>query len=297
MKKLKKFLHGFAGVLLGIIILVSSVFAILSFSLDTVTDTKALADELGASNLTDMVCEAVKDELEIKTMLFQLGTDTFYKAVSEEEIKMLTRSFMHNLAEHFIEGKPIELPYFESDALRQQIETDLTAYAEANGLEVEEGSVDDIYTVYCGITSSKVAVIAKSFLDALPTLEKYTPYLNYGPHAALVAAVSAVLLILLNRKKLLSGAYAVLGWVWSGAALVFIPCYAFRLYDLPSRIALARSPLKELVRNAVNAVLDRVVLGSGTVLLIAFAFLTVTIIAMTLRTSKKSARQNEQTGL
>lgn len=288
-----KIFKGIIKAIIGILLLISVLITTLSFALHTLTNTSKLANDLADDNLTSMVCEAVKEEIEVKTMLFQLGSDTFYKCVTNDEMAALTRSFMKNLVEHYVEGKNLNMPYFESEALKAQIEADLQLYASENGLEIEEGSVEEIYHIYCGIVSSKCAVVSQDYLEALPTFEKHTKHLGYGPIALVVSVILVILYILVDIKKVLSGLYGVFAWIWSAGALVFIPTFAFHLYDLPSRIAIGRSPLKELVRNILDAVLYRTI-GSGFLVLLGATLALITVIAILVAKAPGSSRRSKR---
>lgn len=96
------------------------------------------------------------------------------------------------------------------------------------------------------------------------------------------AALSLLLAVLLLKGRKTSFSrrfYGVSGVIWCASALLFIPCMLLRFYNLPERLALADSPLKNFITAFLSSLTDRLsllsalIFAAATVLLVLSAFM------------------------
>ncbi len=283
MKIVKGILKFILCTALAVLVLLS----VLSYALYDMTDAKKLTEELAAPNVTDLICEEVYNAIEIKTVNLSLGSDTFRSSVTEDEIILCAREHIRDLTRHMLYGEALSEPDFQSDALYSQIVADLRKYAQENGVEITEGSEETIYESFCETVNINVSILAKKYIDIIPTVENYIGYTDYFVIFIISSLAVAGLVIVIDLKKFLQGMYYTLLSFWIGGTLAFVPFTVVNGYDIPSRIVLDRSPLKELIRNFVNSLFSRVINVSSIVLVITACLVFTLMICMISREAKR----------
>ena len=275
------------------IVLIFSLIASLMFLAfrNIIFSPDRIADYLTGHDYGNVVVECVREEIENKAMLLELGGEIFNDSISDSEIISCAKAYIRSIASHFTDGTDVVPADFQSDGLYQEIARALDEYAAANNVGIEEGSQEKIYSTMCSAVSSKINMISSEYIQkGIPIISGLRSYVRYGYIFCAAAMLSFVILFLLDIKKLSAAVYSSAAAVWCGAALGFIPALLFRIYNFPEKTALARSPLKELIRNATGLILGRILLFFGIVLLLSGALLAISIFVC----AKKAAKEGEQ---
>ena len=263
MKTFKSILSAVLSVIIFISGFVFIAAGILNYTLFNVNFyTSRITD----NEYSDILYNSVSEEINKRINTIQISQEGVMSVIDKNELNRMSESIVSDITEYILhrtEYKPVR---YENKSLKETIEKELNAFAAEHNMTVQEGSVDEIYKFVTDIISSEINLIHKSYLDKIPPLEKYVRAAGFYYIFIIITAICSAAVLIINRKNILKGLYAVLSPLWIANCAVFIPAVMFSIYDFPPRIALAESPLKLFISNTIYGFTGIVCTVTGVIL-------------------------------
>lgn len=279
MHKLRKMLLAVGRLAIMVLLCVTVAVTLMSFSLRAVFEREVYIGAALSDSFVSALYTEVQEYLESECMFYDLPYDTIKTAFSPETVKavamervtvvydsLLTGEKLPSMAvdpapfkaaiDSFFETLPFEERPLDSDA-SQTIAGEL---AQSTGL-----------VMGLGISDKLVSIAHPFFADTSPLRRLADLGIALLFAIMMLTAVSLIPL----RSTLRQRAYTTVGTLFIGSALVAVPMWLFVGHDLPSKLAIGDSALREFVRTALYTVINR----ANGIATIAFVVSTLLLIA------------------
>lgn len=290
---MKRIIRKIAIALLCVIIFFSGVAGL---AMVIVNNTLSSAGTLGLSVADSQYCDevynSVRETLEKRMALVAITLDDISDIITEEAIKDAAPEAAAMMSHRMLGVDTVEWRY-ESDELRLRIEEKLLAYAEANGIEYEDGSAEQVYEMVCDAVSAELNIVPQSYVAKVAPLfvkVKDLCALWYIPMA--VAGLALVGVVLLGRRRVKSTVYNLMLPLYFSAFVVY--CVSAILYskDYLAKTVLGNSALQYYIRGIYNAVLSEMKQVSGGFTLVWIVVAIVITVAIAVDKSKRKRRHH-----
>ncbi|MHB1151186.1 MAG: hypothetical protein ACYCWE_01885 [Eubacteriales bacterium] len=197
-------------------------------------------------------------ESEIKTVckIYSFPYDAIEPATSTEILKALSAEYASGLFDTLFTGSEPSVVAYPADVFYKRIAVYAVVLLEDN-IFASETSQQYLAEFFCekadfalnsftqkNITEPIYNIMSREFIIKL-TLPEIMGKLTLP--LAEVSLLLSVLLLIGRRNSFKSRLYGTSGVIWCSAALVFIPCLLLLRYNLPERLPIAASPLKNFV--------------------------------------------------
>ena len=278
--------------LLSLLLVLSVAATLLSCVLRyALLDRTAYAKAAHSPSLVDSVHTALLNRLESECLFYDLPFETLKAAVSKDVVETLATSQTSVIYDALFHGAPLPKVEWDGAALTRTIQSFFDTLPEQDQPTEDAAKViaDDLINSMSPILSvglsDKLLMQGHNIIKKLSLLQSFAAITVW---LALLSAVLAVGLWLITPKSTPQRLQTVFGMTFFGSALVAVPFWLLWWYDLPSRLVLSESALKQFV----NGVLYRIVDYSVTVTSIVFAVSAVllfTAVVLRVRKMNKSA--------
>ena len=230
--------------LLVMLTVVSAVARTVVLSPDTYTD---FVDDDYISSLTVLV----RDELEAECLFYDLPFDMLDKPLSNERITDYARQYTDAMAKTLLNGEAFIAPSADETAFVIAVQDFFDSLSESerpldpNAAQTVGKELAAVATAELKVGLNDAWVKKAHAMLAHPWLLRVSNGFYILVSMTVIIAFAAYFL---DKRRL----YGVSLSATIGAALVAVPLFLLRLYDLPKRLALMDSPLKLYIDGVLN---------------------------------------------
>ncbi len=279
-----------ARVLLSVLLVLAVAATLLSHVLRYVLcDRTAYTEAAHSKTFTKSVHTALLNRLESECLFYDLPFETLQTAVSEQVAETLVTSHMSAVYDALFHGTPLPVIQWDSTALTQTIQVFFNTLPEQ-----ERPSDTAAQTIADDLINSMVPILYVGLNDKLlgqghGIVKKLLPLQSFASLTVWLLLLSVLLSVglwLVTPKNTPRRLQTVFGMAFLGSSMVAVPLWLLQWYDLPSRLVLGESALKQYV----NGVLYQMVDHSVTVVSIAVVvsgLLLVTAVVLRISLSQK----------
>lgn len=276
-RKIARFLLSFLLVLSVAATLLSCVLRYVLF------DRTAYTKAANSPALVDSVHTTLLNRLESECLFYDLPFETLKTAVSKDVVETLVTAQTSAVYDALFDGEPLPKVQWDNTVLTRTIQSFFDTLPEQ-----DRPTNDAAQTIAADLINSMSPMLRIGLGDKLLAqghniIKKLLPFQSFAAITVWLALLSAVLAVglwLVTPKSTPQRLQTVFGMVFFGSSVVAVPLWLLRWYDLPSRLVLSESALKQYV----NGVLYQIVDYSVTVTSVVFAVSAlVLIIAVVLR--------------
>ncbi len=247
-----------------------------------------LTDEFDAS-----VEKQIEKSLDGIGSIVEIPTETVINAAGTDKLIRYEHEYINVIfTALFTEEKLLTEP-FESDALHSAVMQTLDEYAAQADVSVEDA--EGVYTYINRTLNNTLRFLPEVAVKAINKASEYIAKLN-GIRAAVIplwaaAAILITLGIAINGKKRISDSlFGILSATWTAFVTVFIPLVMLAIYDIPSHIALVKTPIYYLVSGTVKVLITDSALIFGAVTVALTVALAAVIVVRLLKKRDKEHR-------
>ena len=281
-----------ARFLLSLLLVLSVAATLLSCVLRYVLlDRTAYTKAAHSPALVNSVHTVLLNRLESECLFYDLPFETLKTAVSKETAKTLVTAQTLAMYDALFNGAPLPKVEWDGAALTRTIQSFFDTLPEQ-----DRPTNDAAQTIAADLINSMSPMLRIGLSDKLlaqghSIIKKLLPLQSFATITVWLALLSVVLAVglwLVTPKSTPQRLQTVFGMVFFGLSVVAVPFWLLRWYDLPSRLVLSESALKQYV----NSVLYRIVNYSVTVTSVVFAVSAVllfTAVVLRVRKMNKSA--------
>ncbi|MBO5929636.1 MAG: hypothetical protein J6Q42_06435 [Clostridia bacterium] len=239
---------------------------------------------------TESVHTAVYDQLESECLFYELPFDTMKSAIDKEQINHIAKEQLVSVGNAIVEGKPVQDVTLDMVPFVKAIDTFFASLPE------DERPLDDnaVQTIANDLVKAIEPVLhlgigntllksAQGIMRKLLPLKKFTSLSVWFLVASLVLAVSVWFLAVGPFSHRL---YTVAGLLFLGSSVAAVPMWLFRWYDLPSRLVLGQSALKQYINQVIYSLVDHLTIVTSTVVAVS-AVLLITAVVLKLKSTKE----------
>lgn len=281
-----------ARFLLSLLLVLSVAATLLSCVLRyALLDRTAYTKAAHSPALVNSVHTVLLNRLESECLFYDLPFETLKTAVSKETAKTLVTAQTLAMYDALFNGAPLPKVEWDGAALTRTIQSFFDTLPEQ-----DRPTNDAAQTIAADLINSMSPMLRIGLSDKLlaqghSIIKKLLPLQSFATITVWLALLSVVLAVglwLVTPKSTPQRLQTVFGMVFFGSSVVAVPFWLLRWYDLPSRLVLSESALKQYV----NSVLYRIVNYSVTVTSVVFAVSAVllfTAVVLRVRKMNKSA--------
>lgn len=281
-----------ARFLLSLLLVLSVAATLLSCVLRyALLDRTAYTKAAHSPALVNSVHTVLLNRLESECLFYDLPFETLKTAVSKETAKTLVTAQTLAMYDALFNGAPLPKVEWDGAALTRTIQSFFDTLPEQ-----DRPTNDAAQTIAADLINSMSPMLRIGLSDKLlaqghSSIKKLLPLQSFATITVWLALLSVVLAVglwLVTPKSTPQRLQTVFGMVFFGSSVVAVPFWLLRWYDLPSRLVLSESALKQYV----NSVLYRIVNYSVTVTSVVFAVSAVllfTAVVLRVRKMNKSA--------
>ena len=291
------FLRVILCILCFALLLVAFVGGVLRYSLfDRNFYRNNIADETYCKKIT----EFIREDAELDCNIYQLPFSVVEPQLGYDKISEQCQVYIDAFYDSLYSGESsitVDFPedglysavydYFIEDGIEHERAADDAAYISA---ELAKRAEENI----CAITEQKFITFLSEKVFSAEILHKLADVFFW---AAGAAAVSIALLLLFGARKFAVRLYVTGGVIFMASSVVFVPVWLLRIYDLPSKLVLAASPLKSLFEGFWYSLVNRmfyISLAGFVISVIALVAAIAYIIYKKCRTAKTEEKPEEE---
>lgn len=249
---------------------------------------QSITDDAYCSAITAFIREDIEDDCYV----YQLPFSVVEGQVSEQKVAAHCRAYITSLYDALCRGQDDTAADFPTQGFYDAV----YPYLIGQGIDGAQAADDAQYLAeeMALRVNENVAVLSGQSIIAFLSDHLYSAGWLHALADwfwALLAGAAVLLAVqlLFGARRLSARLYMAGGTLFCAAAVVFVPIWLLRIYDLPSRLVLAHSPLKVLFRSFWSTLTDRMFFISLAGLLVAAVALAVAIVYIVWR--KKPSEQ------
>ncbi len=288
---MKRNLKKIAIVLLCIVIFLSSTVGLTMMIINTsLAPTGKIGLSVSDTMYGSKMYKAVCNSLEKKMALVAISFDDVSDILTEDVVRKAAPEVSVMLAKRILGTNTTEWRY-KDEALLLRIEEKLTAYAEANGIEYEDGSANEVYEMICDTVSAELNVVPQSYVSKIsPIFVKVRGLCKLWPIPIAVFVLACAGVILLGRRHPKRTIYTLMLPAYFSAFTVF--CVSTILYskDYLAKTVLGNEMLQYYIRGIYNAIISELKQISGVFVFVYLLVAALVIIAIA--TDRKRRRKH-----
>lgn len=277
--------------LLSLLLVFSVAATLLSHVLQyALYDRAAYTKAAHSPELIESVHVALLNGLESECLFYDLPFETMKTAVSKEVVETLVTTQTSAVYDALFDGKPLPTLLWDSAAFTQTIQSffDTLPKQDRPSDTVAQTIADDLINSLSPILN--IGLSDKLLKQGHDMVEKLSPlrvFASLTIPLLIVSAILATALWLLTPKNIPQRLQSVFGMTFLGFSVVAVPLWLLQWYDLPARLVLGESALKDYVDGVLYQIIDH----SVTITSIVFAVSAVVLVASVVfrvRTSQKN---------
>ncbi len=281
MAKLQNALLAVGRFVLAAALCTSVVVALLSFSLQTVFEREVYTAAAEADTFVSSLHTEVLEHLESECLFYDLPYDTMSAALPAETVKAAVAERMAAVYDSLCTGEALPSVTLDSAPFKAAIDSFFdTLPVEERPLDPDASqtiagelaeSIGLVMSV--GISDKLLATVHPLFAESSPLRQLVDVRVWLLLAVVVLAAVSLIPLKSSVRQR----TYSTAGALFIGSALVAVPVWLFAGHDLPSKLAIGDSALREYVNTILNAVIDRMTVITTIAFIVSALLLVVSV--------------------
>ena len=268
-----------ARFLLAAVLCVAVVFSLLAFSLRAVFDPDVYAATAEADAFVSALDTEVSEHLESEGLFYDLPHDVLKAAVPVQTVQAVAKERMASAYRTLYSGTTLPNVTLDPAPFKNTIDS----FFETLPAEERPLDPDASQTIAAELAESTALVMSIGISDKLlstahPLFAETSPLrrvANAGIWLLLAVVVLTAVSLIPFKSTLRQRVYGTAGALFIGSAVVAVPMWLFAALDLPLKIAIGDSALREYVNGVLYTVLGR----ANTVATIAFVVTAVLLIA------------------
>ncbi len=293
MDKWQNTLIAVARLLVAAVLCAAVVCSLLAFSLQAVFDS----DVYGAAAETDAFVAAlhteVSEHLESECLFYDLPYDTVKEAMPVQTVQAVARERMAAVYDTLCRGTKLPAATLDPAPFKAAIDSFFeTLPAEERPLDVDasktiagELAESTALVMSIGISDKLLASARPLFADVSP-LRRVA---DAGAWILLTVVVLAALSLIPLKSTWRQRAYTTASTLFIGSAVVAVPMWLFVGLDLPSKIAIGDSALREYVNAVLYTVFDRANAIATAAFIVSAVLLIAAVVWLVTNKNKKTA--------
>ncbi len=268
-----------ARFLLAVVLCAAVVCSLLAFSLQAVFDSDVYGEAAETDVFVSALYTEVSEHLESECLFYDLPYDTVIKAMPVQTVQDVSREHITAVYDTLCHGTKLPSVTLDSAPFKRAIDSFFAT------LPVEERPLDpDASSTIAGELAESTALVMsigisdKLLSSAHPLFAETSPLrrvTNAGIWLLLAVVVLTAVSLIPFKSTLRQRVYGTAGALFIGSAIVAVPMWLFAGLDLPAKIAIGDSALREYVNGVLYTVLGR----ANTVATVAFVVTAVLLIA------------------
>lgn len=250
-----------ARFLLAVVLCAAVVCSLLAFSLQAVFDSDVYGEAAETDVFVSALYTEVSEHLESECLFYDLPYDTVIKAMPVQTVQDVSREHITAVYDTLCHGTKLPSVTLDSTPFKRAIDSFFAT------LPVEERPLDpDASSTIAGELAESTALVMsigisdKLLSSAHPLFAEASPLRRVaamGIWALLAVVVLAAVSLFPFKSTLRQRAYGTASTLFVGSALVAVPMWMFAGLDLPFKIAIGDSALREYVNGVLYTVLGR----------------------------------------
>ncbi len=241
----------------------------------------------------------IKDKVRYECLYLDLPADEIEAAIDDDEIKSMITFYTGSLTDALIYNKELVAPSYPSVGFLTLVRDYLSQIQSPASTVDIDAAAQEISGYLTDIIDQNVNIVSAEMVAAFPRMN----FLKQAAVSAgnlywvfLVASIVFVLILLLiNRRKLLGWLYNCAACIWISSSFVFIPTLILIVMDIPSRISVSGPLLGILLENVIDSLLDHLFYPSLVLFILSTAWLTASIL-LTVKKDLAAQRKAEILG-
>ena len=283
-----------ARLLIAALLCVAVVFSLLAFSLQALFDPEVYTATAETDAFVSALYTEVSEQLESEGLFYDLPYDTLKAAVPRQTVQALAKKQMAAVYHTLCSGKKLPTLTLDPAPFKVAIDTFFDT------LPVEERPLDpDASQTIAGELAESTALVMsigisdKLIKTAHPLFAESSPlrrFANAGIWLLLAVIVLMAFSLLPFKSTLRQRAYNTASTLFISSALVAVPMWLFVGLDLPSKIAIGDSALREYVNGLLYTVLGRANTVATLIFVVAAILLIAAVVWLVTEKNKKTAQ-------
>lgn len=279
--------------LIAALLCVAVVFSLLAFSLQALFDPEVYTATAETDAFVSALYTEVSEHLESEGLFYDLPYDILKAAVPRQTVQAVAKKQMAAVYRTLCSGTKLPTLTLDPAPFKNAIDSFFGT------LPVEERPLDPdaSQTIAEELAESTALVMSIGISDKLiktahPLFAESSPlrrFANAGIWLLLAVIVLMAFSLFPFKSTLRQRAYNTASTLFIGSALVAVPMWLFIGLDLPSKIAIGDSALREYVNGSLYTVLGRANTIATLTFVVAAILLIVAVVWLVTEKNKKTA--------
>lgn len=268
---------------------------VLKFSL---FDREFFRWEIANEEYCKKITEFIREDAELDCDIYQMPFSVVEAELGEEKVTEQCRLYIDAFYDALYEGRDKITVEFPREGLYNAVYN----YFVGEGTEASRAADDAEYISVelgkraeeniCALTEQRFISLLSQFVFSVPLLHKIADLFFW---AAGLAVVLLVLLLLFGGKTFAVRLYVTGGVIFVASSVVFVPVWLLRMYNVPSKLVLAASPMKSLFESFWYSLEDRMFYISLGGFIISAALLVGAVVFIVCSKYRRTKAENAET--
>lgn len=263
---------------LAVLLCVSFVISLLFFALQAVFRRETYVAAAESDAFVSSLHTEVLEHLESECLFYDLPYDTMSAALPVQTVQVVVRERMAGVYDALCTGKTLPSVALDPAPFKAAIDS----FFESLPFEERPLDADASQTIATELAQSMGLVMSAGISDKLiqtahPLFAEASPLrqlANRGFWWLIIMTVLVVISLIPFKSSYGQRAYSTAGALFIGSTLVAVPTWLFVGHDLPSRLAVGDSALKQYVNTVLYTIINR----TNVIVSVAFIICLVLLI-------------------
>lgn len=256
-----------------------------------------IADEVYCKKIT----EFIREDAELDCNIYQLPFSVVESQLGYDKVAEQCQVYIDAFYDSLYSGESSIAVDFPEDGLYSAVYD----YFIEDGIEAERAADDATYIStelakraeenICALTEQRFISLLSEKVFSVEIFHKLADVFFWAVGAAVV---SLALILLFGARTFSLRLYVTGGVIFMASSVVFVPVWLLRMYDLPSKLVLAASPMKSLFEGFWYSLVDRmfyISLAGFVISVIALVAAVIFIVYKKNRTAEPEEKAEEET--
>lgn len=268
---------------LSVLLLLSVAATLFAYMVNySLFDTTCYMKAAESPAFTESVHTAVYDQLESECLFYELPFDTMKTVIDKEQINRLVKEQLVSVGNSIVHEKPMADIVLDTAPFVKAIDTFFASLPEDErpldnnaAQTIANDLVKAIEPVLHFGVGNTLLKSAQGIMRKLLPLKQFT---SLGVVLLLGSIVLAVGVWFLAVGPFSHRLYTVAGLLFLGSSVAAVPMWLLRWYDLPSRLVLGQSALKQYINQVIYSLVDHLTIVTSAVVAVSAVLLITTVV-------------------
>ena len=223
-------------------------------------DIDKYTDVVFDSSIIDMTYKNAYNALESECLFYNIPVEEVSHGLVKAEIVDMCRNNTDAAIKKIFKNTKITYDEYPGENFMVPVKKYLQKYSEENNLILEKSLETEIVKSFSKNVTNAVNSTNHAIISKLPSFEgrvnKLLKFSDFQPIFIVSFAAVFLSMLLINRKKLTNAFYYIIAPIWCAVIFVAIPACMLAYLDIEKNIRIAMSPLRVIIYNLVNHILN-----------------------------------------